>query len=1115
MRPIVVIFAVLLGLWCSSQPAVCAPPAPAGRITVYTSWTMSGLNVAFRVDDPLVVGNQSMPLGRPWHDDAVAVYLDFDPANGDDIGDDCVRVVISAAGGATVQRGLHGEWQDEPDWFQLSSSGTGTIRYGVNVTGTINDSAENDEGYLVEMALAWKLLKVQPPFVSRTSDTLPAIGFAVVNYSQGETQSASCWPTELTEEGLSHPARWGRLQFLQTMQPQATVGNLVSATLMHGSPLIDGNVRGEEWFMAGSVNFPRTLGQDAPVIAIGRRDIGLLAAWYVLDPQPPGAVEQAIEPISAVNGPATPMYHLQQIRDARRAGVDIFAVEVPVDAAERARLQPRLAALVDAMATYDTASSATYLRDYPLLMPAVTAGGVPDVTAAAFEETLRDFYALVPVQYRAMLPTDTQQFYSPVIMEGFALPEAALDSVNSALSPVVDTALGWMPDTTTAALPKGKALAQCVWDAKVGVQMSHAGMVTAMIAPGVATAKRDLLPRRGGEIYDNGWLTVSSAKPELVVVRSWNDFQDGTAIAPSRQYGYQYADATRLHANRLADGQKFAVRVLRHNLPPVLRPGAEYPVDLLIKNGSVTKMVTRDGFRVDYQIVQNGNLLRSGTATQEIALLDFATARIQFTLPTSLDTRTPLSAGTYELRLDFNRNKLPYLTAPLMVKTLGTIAIPFTVGRVDTSAQVIAAAVPPFVAAGISSPVTIRVRNQGGKVWTKKRTKLTWQWVDATGTALGEPRQLVCPGEIASGGITEFRGELPAAPLQPGWYRVQATLTESPDGTPLYVALAQVETADVHAQFVGIDLPGEWPDSLASKSVSVLVRNVGGTVWTPTLTALTYQWMTWDGQPIPGATGNAAVTEHVAAGKATLINVEVVPPPGGGALRCAFSIVHDGHTALLHAHPVQPVSAVPTVMLRPGRFIPVDVQAACNGWAAHDDTVAMKADLDGQGNAFPMEEFLPDMTNPPAGFKPNYFMGGSTPDAPSFRFALPRSGRAPVIHAVGQAIALPVGTADAVHLAALTTGNSGPVVLKVRYQDGGETVLTVPMSSWMDGAAFDEPTMLTTRHLHTRGGDQWYLRGSVYAYRIPLDPTRAAAALVLPDYREVCIFAVTVEHVGL
>ena len=80
MQPIIILLVLLLaGIPLFAAKSAPAAPPDAGRVIAYTAWTPTLLYVAFRVDDRMVVGNQTLPASQPWLDDAVAVYLNLTP----------------------------------------------------------------------------------------------------------------------------------------------------------------------------------------------------------------------------------------------------------------------------------------------------------------------------------------------------------------------------------------------------------------------------------------------------------------------------------------------------------------------------------------------------------------------------------------------------------------------------------------------------------------------------------------------------------------------------------------------------------------------------------------------------------------------------------------------------------------------------------------------------------------------------------------------------------------------------------------------------------------------------------------------------------------------------
>lgn len=1123
MRP-VLILATILALCApilARKSTPTPPPEEAGRVIAYTSWSPTTFYIAFRVEDPMVVGNQTLPLSQPWLDDAVALYLNLNPGDGgDEINKDCLRVVISAAGGATVQRGSNGEWRDDPSWFKLSPRGT--IRYGTRVLGTINNSTGKDQGYEVEIGLSWELMGVLAPFRPRSSDPLPAIGMALACYSQGETTSVSCWPHTLSEEDLNHPAKWGTLQFSQNIQPVASKEPLATASITAGEPEIDGAVKSGDWLTAGVQIFPKRLGETV-TIEPGRQNVSLFATWYLLNPLRKDSAHQPMEPGGPWVGAESPLYHLQQLRDIKRAGLDTLAVVLPVDESDREAMRRRLSALVYALKDYSRATDHLYQLTSPTLLPVIDLSTATldlrtEEGQAALAGWIDEFYRQVPAQFRLMVTNPAKTLCYPILvtapsqtMNGNA---ADLERVNARLQASWGAPVGWLLDRawkSDAASPA--VLSYCNWSAVGGMQLGEGSLLTAVVTPGSATSRKDNLSRREGEVYDNGWLKIAGASPDLVLVRSWNDFQHGTEIAPSRQYGYQFVDSTRLATFRLSNRRGFGIRILRHTLPAVLRPGQTYPVEMVLKNGSVEKMLTSEGFRVDYRIFRDGQKVTNGTATSAIMLTELSTARIQFPLATWVDRHTPFPNGDYQLLLDFHRNKVPYLSLPLLTKTLGTLVIPFTVGVSNDVAQVVQADTPGHLPAGAVAPIDVQVRNLSAGPWQKGKAAFRLRWTNAAGEAQAETRTLPVPQTVESGNLLNLQGNLPPAPAQPGWYQLQIELQQHGNAPPVMVdsAVVRVDETDLRAQFLSIDLPNTITAETKEVEVPIALCNPGLTAWPAKETCLRYQWLGWDGQPVVGATGTLPLTDEVKAGGATTQRMMVTPPPGGGVFHCAFALEARGQAAVLQANPLTMPLPVTDVSVRPAKFYAVDLKAAFNDWVASTDTVVTRADVDGSGNAFPLEEFLPDATNPPLGYKAGYYLAKFDPAAAGFLFGQTQAGKAPMVRAIGQQIALPECAATALHLVAFNTGYTNPVTLTVQYADGSEQSAPLNISNWLDQPSNNEPVILTSRYIRTPKGDDWYLQGSLFTYRIALDPAKKVKAVTLPKLPQTCIVAVTLE----
>lgn len=1124
MRWSALTLALLLGWLSTSTVMASEPAAPPKKVVTYLSWTPTALYLAFRVDARMVVGNQTLPLGQPWRDDAVAIYLDLHPTGATNLTEHCVRVVVSAAGGATVQRADKGEWRDEPAWFQPGENGT--IRYGVHVTGKLNDSTTPAKGYQVEMGLAWNLLHVEPPVREHPGDPLPTIGCALVSYAQGEGQAVSCWPRQLKEENLNNPSSWGRLQFVQNMLPQAGTETTGMVTLVDDEPLIDGEVGGAEWMTAGIVSFPKH-GYVAPLtpVAAPAQPTCLVAAWYLLDPALQLPANAPFEPVGPWAGAETPYYHLRQIEEARRAGIDALAVVLPVEHGLSAQTRARLDALVSAVRAYDHAHAAKFYTDTISLLP-ILAPVQADLDAAGVQAALEAFYRLVPPQYRTLTPNAARRWCYPVVLTSPAGEKAPADApavltrISTALSGATETPIGWLLDAGWQELPlPADALARCNWDAAAGLRLGEGPVRVALVSPGIALSRLAYQPRREGEIYQSGWLTIANAHPDIVLIRSWNDFTQGTEIAPSRRYTYQFVDSTRLATIRLSEGRGLHLRLLRHDLPPVLAPGRTYPVDLFVKNAGMEKLLTNEGIRVDYRITRGDLTLASGVATEEIVLLELSTARLRFALSTAVDRHHALPPGAYQLHLDFRQKKVPFLNVPGLVQTLGTLTLPLQIGAEHDLLQVLHCETPERLLTGTSAPVSYRLRRIGDTS-LKGKASLRLRWLDEHDTPIGSEVTLTnsLPADI--GDIATVNGALPPAPAQPGWYRLCLQLYGGEQPLTLHTALLSVTAADYRAQLLSIDLPYKQHDQLEAgqpQTVPVTLRNAGLTAWPAKDTSLRYQWLTWDGRAIPHAGGSVPLPAEVKESNATVQDIALAPPPGVGAFRCAFGLECHGQPVSLLANPLLPQSPLATTVIHPERYTPLDLTTVCNDWGAQSSLSSSteKIDIDGDGNAFPLEEFLPDGDATPFGYQPGCRLPEADPavvaTAVGFRFAPAQDGRAPMIRAKGQEIPLPETSARALYLVALNAGHANPAHLTLRYAAGDPTAVDLNTSYWLGEPAFNEPVMLKTRYLRTAKGDDWYAHGALFVYRIPLDSRRKLKSLTLPAMPELCLFAITLE----
>ena len=63
-----------------------------------------------------------------------------------------------------------------------------------------------------------------------------------------------------------------------------------------------------------------------------------------------------------------------------------------------------------------------------------------------------------------------------------------------------------------------------------------------------------LHPRDNGQFYRGQWQRALSLHPELILVYSWNEYFERTAIEPTDAWGTQYLQMTRCFISRAHDG---------------------------------------------------------------------------------------------------------------------------------------------------------------------------------------------------------------------------------------------------------------------------------------------------------------------------------------------------------------------------------------------------------------------------------------------------------------------------------------------------------------------------------------------------------------------------------
>jgi hypothetical protein len=257
----------------------------------------------------------------------------------------------------------------------------------------------------------------------------------------------------------------------------------------------------------------------------------------------------------------------QELRDLADAGVDVLlAASVPAPAGAERWMPALLQALENRRGRLPRPVRAALLLD-PALAAVEHAGGgeagpakVLDLTDARAEgdflAPVDRFFATFPPELRAsvggrpllVLGPDSGVGARPQdLLERIELRVAALAGAKPWL--VVERSWG---DSGRARWRAGSA--------RAGPWLSEE---VATLGPGydgrgLEGERALVVPRENGLTYARAWQSTLAAAPRLVILESWNQMQDGSALCVAREHGTAYVDATSRCSELLRAGKRLA-----------------------------------------------------------------------------------------------------------------------------------------------------------------------------------------------------------------------------------------------------------------------------------------------------------------------------------------------------------------------------------------------------------------------------------------------------------------------------------------------------------------------------------------------------------------------------
>jgi hypothetical protein len=1133
--------------------------AEGPRVRVYALWNQQYLCLAARVPDTMLTGANTSPMSAPEQDDAVE--FDFEVGAPGELS--AHRLILSAAGGMTVfSRDSRGQWRSDPSWI----TGPRTVKFSVSTDGTLNNPNDQDAGFVVECAIPWEFLGGQPP-IGRE------IGFNVVVWMQGENEGIASWsPSAREPTQVGDAARWGRMLIGSGPGLVKATGAWMPCPIVPQMPFIDGKLSATEWLTAGTLEFekPEPIIQVAPAPAEKTGVVGAVAVIYRYDWNGSGLPTWGAPLWGPNHTPVTvdqPQFgagfwfdglrvdwHAQQLAEVQRAGIDIiFARYSGAEEARRSWSRAGLLRLAEALKERRARG-----QGYPLVGMMLDPGALQGLDLRTDEGKLRmygmirEFFLRVPGEFWAELdarPLEGVKGGAPVLLgepDGLAGWDAGFAQYcqQQFARDFAGARLVWIG--SSAWRTEGLSFYSFIkLPAQSGFSASTPeGASAVAISPGYVPLPGktgEIRPRIEGRAYRADWQRALATKPELVIVNSWNDYESGTEVAPSRQYGVIYVDLTRLFQSRLGSQEPGRLWLKQQRLPGMIAPGADCQVEFLVENPGSEDLRTGAHLSADYTITRrsDGAVVRKKQGVQALSISAGQTQRLPVTIPAKDDRGEPLPPGEYLFTLSVTKTQLAYVRSSWFAHSLADLVVPFTVGTAPTrKASVVSTSLPSTMESGAAENVVVRLRNDGQATWHPKDTRLSYHWVkrsddlSATGRACevlvqdgarAELAKQVPPGAVASVMIPLVAADGEGRPLQPSrpedqWhYAVQWDLVGSgnewfsKEGALAGEEAIQVIGHDPGVVFESVSAPAEM-EAGGSAEVEVIVANGGAHPWTVGGSWITYDWIGWDGSAAGvDASGQTSTPfpATVQPGEKMRVTAPLVAPNTAGPYWVVWRVVENANEGLSRESGRRSNLYLTPVSVRSDAVHIVDLSPYGNVAGIAVDSYRARGDFDGRGASIPAECLPPDQSGARGKLYPaGYYAPGPTFGSPPFAFPDRGTGVALVVACTGQTIPLGEAGAVRVHLIAASTEGDQAVAFRMGLKSGQVEEASVTVPGW-DRRAEEAPVAIYSPYLRTLSGDD--ATRQAYLYHLTLTPREPAASLELPKAPWVKIVAVTIE----
>ncbi len=862
-------------------------------------------------------------------------------------------------------------------------------------------------------------------------------------------------------------------------------------------------------------------------------------------------------------------WHRKQLAEARREGVDVILPVYRGSAHARQLYADKgldvLVMTLKAMRQSD--------QDYPQiglfldtnsLIEAL--GDRPDLHDPASLNTLyamiRDYYRHIPAPFRCGIPMSAQnggRIAYPVFLSNVD----AIKDMDTGFATVLRNRFAAdFPGSDLLVVGVDGFRSKATMDgffanpaAKEGLPFGEGWLKIATISAGYAATRtfedKTLPARRETDAYRALWTNALGKAPDWVLLDGWNDYTNGREISPSVEAGVSLADTTLFLSRLFAGTAKQPLRLLSHDLPATLAPGANTIINLRLQNASLEEWggAKSASPSVNYRWRSKSGTVVAGEALSLTAPV-LAGHNVSFSLPVSAGSKNnPLAAGDYTLEIVVayqhnGANVAPMCEIPVHIGVDGAAA--------SWAASVVKTDMPTLLENGGLYEVNATLRNDGTTTWRKAdgvrvgvrlysaretpdgQTFTPLKTADAS-TALDKD---IAPGQLATVRlvlpITDPQGAaLPdletgssylagweVAPT-PGAQVVVSALRAEPAVAGASVAPTPVALVDFDfgVRFTQDVTPGTLPSG-KRLPVRMSLQNTGTQTWRRNQVRVGYHWYFQDGTEYFFENETTPIPEDVTPGSQTQeLLAWITPPPADGQYWLVWDVKFGDTWASTVAGTRVGDSVLHSIQVIGDRLVFTDLTKSYNTDGVSDADNLASANFDGQGRSFPAALLppFPDSPIAPAGmWLPTDKTGAESLRRVGFRWG-PKEGKSKnMIACMGQRVELgklSEGFCHLLHLVAASSGKEAQINVKLIFEEPtgtSEDLYSLTVSPWdHPGETKDEIVALTPWHNERSGAKTGAV--ALYHYQIKIRSPRKLIAIQLPLAPEVKIAAITLE----